>query len=203
MIKAYRSLVYNLKNGGIPEVLDRIIKKIKQIFFYKSSWLVYSSELDALDVIEDRDGLRIESMSFQELVSFKYFKAIFYPESIKRRLAKNEVCYGFFSGNNLEHIAWVTAGYLFIEKGIPNLEDKTCGGIYDCITFPEYRNKGIYKYVLKKLQKILKESGKTKALITVDADNIYSKKAIESVGFQMSKKLTFSKILFFRKVLYE
>lgn len=55
--------------------------------------------------------------------------------------------------------------------------------IWDCATFPKYRNRGYYKSVLKDI--LASEPYITSAFVAVDQFNHISRRALESVGFRV------------------
>lgn len=80
----------------------------------------------------------------------------------------------------LGHISWL------YYRGDPNrilrLEDGECE-VKFCLTFPEFRGKGLYPAALRVIQQYLKEHGSQRCFICVKADNTASIRGIEKAGF--------------------
>jgi RimJ/RimL family protein N-acetyltransferase len=84
---------------------------------------------------------------------------------------------------NIGHISWV------YHKNDPNrilrLGEKECE-VKFCLTFPEYRGKGLYPAVLQTIQRYLRERGYRRCFICVKDDNTASIRGIEKAGFRIA-----------------
>lgn len=84
---------------------------------------------------------------------------------------------------NIGHISWV------YHKNDPNrilrLGEKECE-VKFCLTFPEYRGKGLYPAALQTIQRYLRERGYRRCFICVKDDNAQSIRGIEKAGFRFA-----------------
>jgi hypothetical protein len=196
MLNLIRSVKYHMKNGGLWQLQKKILEIIYDFISLEMKWLVYCNYNDIIDISNISKKLEIKALSFDELIVYKYFKAIYYPENIKFRFKNGELCYGFFIQGNLAHIAWLSRGYLTLSNKVPILKGKKIIGIYDCFTLPEFRNQGIYNYVLFYLVNELKEDN---CFIAVDPDNTFSVKAIKNVGFECKYQIAYKRKMYLFK----
>lgn len=197
-IKLYRSLVYNYKQTGISGIIKKLFMKFCGLFYFKNEWLIYKKCFNETIRCPTSEDIEIKLLSFDDLISSNFFKAIAYPEIIKIRYKEGALCYGIFYKNKLAHIAWTTEGYLFLDDKIPSILSTDCLGIFDCYTLPDYRNKGIYQFVLFHLLWI-SSIKKKNSWIAVAEHNIFSRKAIEKNGFILEAKAIYLRVLFFKK----
>ena len=96
------------------------------------------------------------------------------------------------AGNGaLGHISWL------YYSGDPNhtlrLRERECE-IRFCLTFPEFRGKGVYPAALRAIQKYLTERGFERCFICVRDDNRPSIRGIEKSGFRFAGKTRLRKI---------
>lgn len=93
------------------------------------------------------------------------------------------------------HISWL------YYKDDPNrtlrLGDKECEIVF-CLTFPEFRGKGLYPAALQTIQRYLKEQGYQRCFICVNDDNLSSIRGIEKSGFQRAGSMRFRKVFGFQ-----
>ena len=79
------------------------------------------------------------------------------------------------------HISWL------YYRGDPNrilqLDDGECE-VKFCLTFPEFRGKGLYPAALTAIQRYLRERGYRRCFICVKEDNLASIRGIEKAGFR-------------------
>ncbi len=96
------------------------------------------------------------------------------------------------TGNGaLGHISWL------YYNGDPNqtlrLGDRECE-IRFCLTFPEFRGRGLYPAALRAIQRYLKERGFERCFICVRDDNRPSIRGIEKSGFRFAGRARLRKI---------
>jgi GNAT superfamily N-acetyltransferase len=180
VIQAWRSVIYNYREGGIGQIGRKLLRRVSQWLRSDAAWLVYRMDGDPRPT--PALALSCSHLSFEELRDLGYFKALSFPEGIQSRLAFGAVCNGFFLNGELANIAWTSEGYLEIEAGVV-VRERDCVGIFDCFTMPSHRGKGIYTDTLIRLTGEIHSKGAT-ALIAVDPDNIPSIRGIEKAGFR-------------------
>jgi RimJ/RimL family protein N-acetyltransferase len=189
MIRAWRSVAYNYREGGVSQLLRKLAHRFKNWMWSEANWLVYTVDPR---VYPGAPRLQLErrEVGVDQLRQHGYFKAIAFPEFAHRRLADGEHCHGFFIGEDLVNIAWTTDDKLVLESRTWVIDRKGCVGIYDCYTMPAHRSKGIYTDALIRLVLLAREQGATTALIAVDPTNQPSIRAIERSGFVPWGRLT-------------
>jgi hypothetical protein len=197
-IKIYRSIKYNLHHGGIPRIYRKIFKSFINLLYFHDRILIYEFDLRR-PPIQPVITLVTQKLLFSDLQAINYLKARFFPESIKNRFSKGEECYGFYINNELSHIVWVNHNYLRINDNFKSIPITNGVGIYDAITFSEFRKRGIFRSVLSYLQMRFKEQGKGKLLIAVAPDNLASIKAIKNAMFEPLYDFAFYRIFFIFK----
>lgn len=92
----------------------------------------------------------------------------------------------------LGHISWLY--YKDDPNRILRLENSECE-VKFCLTFPEFRGKGLYPAALRAIQHYLKMQGCLQCFICVEADNIASIRGIEKAGFQRVGSTRLRKVL--------
>jgi len=177
-----RHIEYNYREGGVGQILDKVLYRIRRPLWSGDEWLVY--RLSLADLPQGATlPLETSLLGFEDLRAHSYFKVLAFPEGIRKRLQSGASCHGFFLNGELVNFAWSSTGYLEIESGVRVVEDG-CAGIFDCYTLPAYRSKGIYTNSLLIAARLLRDGGATFALIGVDPVNLASIKGIERAGFR-------------------
>jgi len=124
--------------------------------------------------------MECRELTYDELVQAGYFKVLAFPEEIRRRFERENTCYGFFLEGKLATIGWRSNGYMELDRGV----NYPCEvGLFDFITFPDFRSRGLYTNALRYLLKNIHERGSRDICIAVDADNISSVRGITRAGF--------------------
>lgn len=188
MKKLWRSLAYNYREGGLGEVIRKIVFRFREWFRSETSWLVYRADPGnrrsepSLPLIRREPG-------FDSLYQNGYFKARAFPETTRARLAAGERCHGFLLAGELVNVAWTMRDHLVLEPGL-SIDEEGCVGIFDCYTVPTHRSKRIYVDTLIRLLALAREEGAVRALIAVDPGNRPSIKGIERAGFVPLFRLT-------------
>jgi RimJ/RimL family protein N-acetyltransferase len=182
MSEFWRHIAYNFKQGGVRQVAHKVYLRCVRRLWADDAWLLYWADLSR-NFRTPKVEFSVRRLAFDALVELQHFRALAFPELIKKRFSSGDTCYGFFIDHTLVHVAWTSKGYLSIESGVTVTVDR-CMAIFDCFTVPEHRGKGIYHSVLSWLLKLLHEQGAERALIHVDPGNIASIKGIERAGFQ-------------------
>jgi GNAT superfamily N-acetyltransferase len=183
----WRHVSYNLQEGGLRQVLAKVVFRIRQWLWAETDMLVYGAKAAAYQP-EPGSRLQHRCLDFSALRKLRYFKALLFPEAIGDRLESGAVCHGFFLDSEIATIAWTTCGYLEIEPGVRAVDERSVG-IYDCYTTPAHRSKGFYTESLIFLVHAFREHGVDSALIAVDPGNLASIKGIERAGFEPRYRL--------------
>jgi len=182
MIRFWRHVSYNLREGGPRRVLSRIVDTLAKWAWSEETWLIYTQSTARLTYLQSLP-LEHAVLNIEDLKEHGYFKLIAFPESIRDRIRVGEQCNGFFWDGALVNVGWISVGYLVLDGRLRiNLGDGV--GVYDCFTLPGHRSKGIYTETLIRMVKSIRENAGTAAFIAVDPGNVFSVRGIERAGFQ-------------------
>ena len=105
-------------------------------------------------------------------------------ELVIKRLRQGHVLHGIVDHGDLCGYCWVSRAGSSNDVFFGKLFNVPEAAVYiwDCATFPKYRNRGYYRYALKGI--LSSESGINSAYVAVDRFNYISRRALESVGFR-------------------
>lgn len=177
-----RKLAYHYRTTGGAGLLRRCRDYLRDRLWSESRWIIYRRNLDE-ELSPPAVVVYRREIGLQELLGLPYFKAKAFPEEMKGRLARRHTCYGFFAGDRLATIGWVSAEYLELDKRL-RVPFPGAAGIYDCYTFDEFRSRGYYTNALMQLAHEMKSRGLGSVHIAVDPDNFPSVRGIEKAGFR-------------------
>ncbi len=110
------------------------------------------------------------------------------PESFSSRLADTNGCYLVLEGGRIVHSSWVSTGSTWtreIRMFLSPPEGEAY--IYESLTRPEMRGRGIYPFALRGICAHLARRGVHRAWIGVEASNDSSIRAIQKGGFEISR----------------
>jgi RimJ/RimL family protein N-acetyltransferase len=82
----------------------------------------------------------------------------------------------------LATIGWSSNDYMELDRGV-KFPCPSEVGLFDFITLPEFRSRGLYTNALRYLLKNIHERGPTCIYIAVDPNNLSSVKGIQRAGF--------------------
>ena len=175
-------LIYRWRDLGSFGLLTFALNKLLQHVFYQAQLDVYE-----YDLTDDLPALLLEGgfLDQEALLRLGYVKSVMFPNFVSERLKRGQKAYCLVIDGNLAHIDWVTEGYLNTGPDFSNYESDRVLGIYDCLTVPAYRRKGLYLDALQQLLIYARESGFERALIAVDPDNLASRNVIVKAGFSL------------------
>ena len=138
--------------------------------------------------LPDSDIKLSSSLNFNSCSSFTELVQAFRDSgnTIERyhynRMMNKEKVYFFQKDNKIICYGWSTEKPLFVSEKNKTLDVKDGVILYDFFTYKEFRNKGFYQKLLKKILNQLEPN--TKAYIYALKSNIASNKAIVKAGFQ-------------------
>jgi glycosyltransferase involved in cell wall biosynthesis len=159
--------------------LDFIFESNQMIFFKKD---LSETEIDSGTPELENINITIEIVNApQGLGHLAYLK----EEEIKKRFVLGDICFLARANGEYTHYAWVR----FKEADVTEIKKrvnfgKSSGVIYNCYTYPKFRGRNIYPYVLSKILDFLKEHGYRSAYIYAKASNYPSLRGIEKAGFR-------------------
>lgn len=149
-------------------------KIIKKILPTSISALVYIKESNSLNEYQD---------SLYKLIVYSF------PSGIKKiDKRKFHKVYVVYDDNKIIHMSYVFKNNLLSRQ----LGFKNYFTIGDCVTLPEYRGKGIYPNVLKK---IVADFSTENLVMFVNKTNLSSIKGIEKGGFKLAFHFKMLRIL--------
>jgi GNAT superfamily N-acetyltransferase len=184
MKRLLRRLAYNYAEGGLTLLVRKGITHV----WSQTEWRIYVHRVSAESVDND-DGRSLPAtitwrqLDSDELVRAGYFKALSFPKDIARRFAMGNACHGFYLEGRLATIGWSSDGYLELDRGLM-FSCPSEAGLFDFLTLPEFRSRGIYTYALRQLLTKLHDQGIAVVYIAVDPGNSASIHGIERAGFR-------------------
>jgi RimJ/RimL family protein N-acetyltransferase len=189
----FRHFSYNYRDGGLRQVLSKLVGRIRSSVWSETNWLIY--EVQTATYQSDlRLSLTSEELDLKRMQELGYFKALAFPERTAARLERGDKAYGFFLDGAFVNVTWTSFDKLAIEDGVA-IERPGSGALVDSVTFPSFRGRGIYPEVLAILTNEFKSAGIESIILAVDPGNERSIKGIEKAGykpiFQLSRKMRF------------
>ena len=181
MRQQLRKLTYHYRAGGAGGLLLGARQYLGRMVHSESEWLIYVRHLT--DVPEVGKMAKRRELGFQELLNLGYLKAQAFPEEIRRRFSRRNVCHGFFSDGRLATLGWSSPDYLELDRNA-YFPCESAVGLFDFITEKALRSRGHYTNALMQLAIVAQRSGFKSAYIAVDPANIPSVKGIERAGFR-------------------
>lgn len=181
LLSIWRHFAFNYNDGGLVQILRKIAFRIWAVLWAEAEWLVYRRSLTTAS-LANPGPLDFRALSFEDLSVAADFKARAFPEVIRKRIKRNERCFGIFIEGVLANVTWVNAGRLELRKNL-YLPCPDGAGIFDCYTYADYRGQGLYPAALALTLRILKTEGVQVALIAVNPGNFPSIRGIEKAGF--------------------
>lgn len=176
----------------LKNVIKRTIPSKYRPIYNKTFYLVFSFDLKN-DVCSkfDFDYIFIDSVS-----DYQNLGGVIPPNVLdkfqKAFLENGKMCCVSYN-KKLAHVSWFSSTYKGImfdsifETGIFNHKD--IGYIGPCETYTEFRGKGIYPFVLKKICEYQKEYGVKEVYINTKSNNTSSIKGILKSGFKLHSKV--------------
>ena len=137
-----------------------------------------------------------EQLSFEEITPQKIGELIesypqFFSEDQAAELARDNVyCLVAFHNNEVAAFAWLATGDVAAEfnhngdlrAGLPVFLPSDTGFVYNVLVTPDHRGRRLYSAVMKELASRMNERGVTRLILTTDATNTSSLKAIQRMG---------------------
>jgi len=191
-VNKFSKAVAVLTNGYRSRSFAEFAGLLRVLLFRDDPIRIYVKTIGDPDVVERRADPRITKGHVTELAAAR---AIRNPVPWELQCDIYDGVRDFFvyiENGTLGHISWLY--YSDDPNRILRLEEGECE-IKFCLTFPEFRGKGIYPAALHTIQRYLRERGCTRCFICVKADNIASIRGIEKAGFVSVGVTRFRKIL--------
>lgn len=180
MRRLFRKLAFNYSEGGLGRLLQKAISFTVNTLYSESLWDLYIYKGFG-DSDSSAPLVQCKTLKYQDLLDAHYFKVVAFPEEIRSRFDKQNICYGFYSNENLAVVGWSSDGYLELDHGVV-FPCPSEVALFDFMTLPEFRGRGLYTNALSYLVRKDK-SGARSVYIAVDPNNIPSVKGIQRAGF--------------------
>ncbi len=188
MRHSLRKLVHHYHEGGIAGFVPKIYEFAQRRCWSEEHWAIYVRDLTC-DLPSGAQSVVRRELRLVDLVSLGYFKAKEFPEGMEERFSRNNACHGFFLGDRLATVGWSSPNYLELDR---RLEFPCSGaaGLFDFLTFEEFRSRGFYTSALLQLAVVMRRTGFARDYIAVDPGNVASIKGIERAGFRPAFRVT-------------
>jgi ribosomal protein S18 acetylase RimI-like enzyme len=180
MKRLYRKLAFNYSEGGLGGLSLKMLSFASYALYSRTAWHVYVHRF--LDSDTSEHQIQYRELNFQDLLDARYAKAAAFPEEIRARFDRQNACYGFYLNDRLAVVGWSSDGYLELDHGV--IFSCPCeAALFDFLTLPEFRGRGLYTNALRYLVRKLQKAGKHSVYIAVDPNNVHSVRGIEAAGF--------------------
>lgn len=165
----------------------RALEYVRQRLWSEEQWVIYERTLSD-GISFPRAIVTRRELGLRELVELGYFKALEFPDALRSRIDSGNLCHGFFEGDRLATIGWSSPGYLELDVDL-RVPCPNSIGMYDFLTYKEFRSKGYYTNALNQLLAVMSHAGYSKALIAVSPNNSSSRRGIEKAGFRQALRV--------------
>jgi hypothetical protein len=193
MRRLYRKLAFNYSEGGLGRLLQKSFSFTLSTLYSESLWNIYIHKgFDDLGPSEPL--LQCKTLTYQDLLDAQYYKVVAFPEEIRQRFDRRNTCYGFYLNKSLATIGWSSDGYLELDRGVV-FPCPSEVALFDFMTLPEFRGRGIYTNALRYLINSIPKSSPSSIYIAVDPNDAASVKGIRRAGFSPLLSLSRRKIL--------
>lgn len=201
MNQILQKCAYHYRYGGFRGLSHKAIDYALRTLWSQDQWVIYERSLRN-GICAPRPNVVRRELGFRELVDLRYFKALDFPEAIRRRMDAGNVCHGFFEGNRLATIGWSSADYLELDADL-QLPCNGSVGLYDFFTYGEFRSKGYYTNALVQLLAVMSAAGLVNAYIAVNPNNAPSIRGIERAGFRRALRIARRRRVGVQKIVAE
>jgi hypothetical protein len=181
MKRLYRKLAFQYSEGGFVGIMQKSVLLFLRMLYSEDQWNIY---VHRAPVGVDPSGapMKCRALTYADLIDANYFKASAFPEEIRKRFGSKNICYGFYLDENLATIGWSSNDYLELDRGVI-FSCPAEVGLFDFMTFPDFRSRGLYTNALRYLINDIHARGPRSVYIAVDPNNLLSVKGIERAGF--------------------
>jgi GNAT superfamily N-acetyltransferase len=195
MRRLYRKLAFNYSEGGLGRLLQKAISFTLNTLYSESVWDIYIYKgFGAPD--SGASLVQCRALRYQDLLDARYSKVAAFPEEIRLRFERQNICYGFYSNESLAVIGWSSDGYLELDHGVV-FPCPSQVALFDFVTLPDFRSRGLYTSALRHLIRNMDKPGARSVYIAVDPNNAHSVKGIRRAGFSRCLCMSRRRILGF------
>lgn len=117
---------------------------------------------------------------------------LFYPDQVHELALDNVYCFVLRRADALAAFAWLATGEVAAEfnhngdlrAGLPISLPPDTGFLYNVFVVTKHRGQRLYGSIVRELTQRMQDRGVTRLILTTDASNISSLKALHRMGFQ-------------------
>jgi RimJ/RimL family protein N-acetyltransferase len=156
------------------------VRFLGELLFRNDEILVYCRSLTHAGAVERADDPRVYKGTLADLAAMRAQRR---PTPWELQCDVYDGVRDFFvytDAGTVGHISWLY--YKDDPNRILQLQDGECE-VKFCLTFPEFRGRGLYPAALRAIQEHLQERGYVRCFICVKTDNAASIHGIEKAGF--------------------
>jgi hypothetical protein len=173
--------MFQYSEGGFGRIMQKSVLLVRRMLYSEDQWNIYVHR--ASDGVDPGEALmKCRVLTHADLIDAKYFKALAFPEEIQNRFDHKNICHGFYLEEGLATIGWSSNDYLELDHGA-TFSCPTEVGLFDFMTLPDFRSRGLYTNALRYLVRDIHARGTSCVYIAVDSNNLPSVKGIERAGF--------------------
>lgn len=151
---------------------------------------IATSDLQVVPLEDQYSFAEITSQNFGELI--KGYPQFFSDAQATELACDNIFCFATFHNNKVAAFAWLATGDVAAEfnhngdlqAGLPVFLPPDTGFVYNVFVMPDHRGRRLYGAVMRELAGLMNERGVTRLILTTDATNTSSLKALHRMGFQ-------------------
>ncbi len=151
---------------------------------------IESSDLQAAPLEDQYSFAEITSQNIEELI--KGCPQFFSDAQATELACDNIFCFATFHKDKVAAFAWLATGDVAAEfnhngdlqAGLPVFLPPDTGFVYNVFVMPDHRGRRLYSAVMRELASHMQARGVTRLILTTDATNISSLKALHRMGFQ-------------------
>lgn len=154
---------------------------------------LFGIEAEQLQTPNTGDGFYFREITETEIRKLSKRHPETFDDTQANQLAKECVyCFGVFRGQELAGFAWLATGDISAEfnhngdlrAGLPVFLPPDTGFVYNVYVAPDHRGKRLYANVMRFLAEMMRPRRITRLILTTDATNTSSLKALRRMGFQ-------------------
>lgn len=156
------------------------------------------SRVFGVEYFELRPTLLPQGFEFVELTTERFrelltlFPELFNESRLDDLAKKRANCYAIFEKEILAAFSWVSIGDVpaefnhngDLQAGLPISMPEDTGFVHNVLVMPEYRGKRLYGAMMSAMELPLRARGVRRLLLTTDATNENSLRAVRRMGFQ-------------------
>jgi len=188
------NLLIQIRRDGIIS----FVWKASRFILRKSMGLDWKREIIAerslgepIEEIEPKIKVTIRQATENDLDKFKGIVSESKLELFKERFEKGRICFIALDGERVISFAWISSGNEYESNCRVEVKlNEGEGYLFDDYTLPEYRHNGLQTTLIAKRLAYLQDQGCRRALVFIWDENIQSRKAYSTVGFEGKRTVT-------------